>query len=96
MARIDREDPHYAEQAARALRAENITVDITPELRDERRTSPKEPAPANPSQPPSSTRPLSEPHRHPPQRPWPSAPPTSHAEHWLDEAAPLEARENAP
>ncbi|MFC8639831.1 hypothetical protein ACWGNY_21815 [[Kitasatospora] papulosa] len=35
MARIDREEPHYAEQAARALRAENITVDITPELRDE-------------------------------------------------------------
>ncbi|WP_263633836.1 DUF317 domain-containing protein [Streptomyces sp. 7G] len=35
MARIDREEPHYAEQAARALRAENITVDITPELRKE-------------------------------------------------------------
>ncbi|MFE9305982.1 DUF317 domain-containing protein [Streptomyces sp. NPDC006856] len=35
MARIDREEPHYAEQAARALRAENITVDITPELREE-------------------------------------------------------------
>ncbi|WP_097921942.1 DUF317 domain-containing protein [Streptomyces sp. wa1063] len=35
MARIDREEPHYAEQATRALRAENITVDITPELRDE-------------------------------------------------------------
>ncbi len=35
MARIDREEPHYAEQAAHALRSENITVDITPELRDE-------------------------------------------------------------
>ncbi|MFJ8978738.1 DUF317 domain-containing protein [Streptomyces sp. NPDC102282] len=35
MARIDGEEPHYAEQAARALRAENITVDITAELRDE-------------------------------------------------------------
>ncbi|MFJ4973215.1 DUF317 domain-containing protein [Streptomyces sp. NPDC088755] len=35
MARIDREEPHYAEQTARALRAENITVDITPELREE-------------------------------------------------------------
>ncbi|MFC8727172.1 MULTISPECIES: DUF317 domain-containing protein [Streptomyces] len=35
MARIDREEPHYAAQAARALRAENITVDITPELREE-------------------------------------------------------------
>ncbi|WP_371665726.1 hypothetical protein OG306_29340 [Streptomyces sp. NBC_01241] len=35
MARIDREEPHYAEQAARALQAENITVNITPELRDE-------------------------------------------------------------
>ncbi|MEU7405780.1 DUF317 domain-containing protein [Streptomyces sp. NPDC044948] len=35
MARIDREDPHYAEQAALALRAENLTVDITPGLRDE-------------------------------------------------------------
>ncbi|MFI1929345.1 DUF317 domain-containing protein [Streptomyces sp. NPDC020330] len=35
MARIDREEPHYAEQAALALRAENITVDITPELREE-------------------------------------------------------------
>ncbi|MER7315938.1 MULTISPECIES: DUF317 domain-containing protein [Streptomyces] len=35
MARIDREEPHHAEQAARALRAENLTVDITPELREE-------------------------------------------------------------
>ncbi|MFD3563550.1 hypothetical protein ACFWVU_28345 [Streptomyces sp. NPDC058686] len=35
MARIDREEPHYAQQAERALRAEGIAVDITPELRDE-------------------------------------------------------------
>ncbi|MGW9408866.1 DUF317 domain-containing protein [Streptomyces diastaticus] len=35
MARIDREEPHYAEQAALALRAENLPVDITPGLRDE-------------------------------------------------------------
>ncbi|ROQ70140.1 uncharacterized protein DUF317 [Streptomyces sp. 840.1] len=35
MARIDREEPHYAERAARALRAENIPVDITAELREE-------------------------------------------------------------
>ncbi|OKJ72210.1 DUF317 domain-containing protein [Streptomyces sp. CB02460] len=35
LARIDSEEPHYAEQAARALRAENLTVDITPELREE-------------------------------------------------------------
>ncbi|MFJ9085741.1 hypothetical protein ACIRL3_25300 [Streptomyces sp. NPDC102384] len=35
MARIDREEPHYAEQAARALRAEGVTVDITPQLREE-------------------------------------------------------------
>ncbi|MFD9841062.1 DUF317 domain-containing protein [[Kitasatospora] papulosa] len=35
MARIDSEEPHYAEQAAHALRAENLTVDITPELREE-------------------------------------------------------------
>ncbi|MEW1757542.1 DUF317 domain-containing protein [Streptomyces cyaneofuscatus] len=35
MARIDREEPHYAEQAALALRAENLTVDIAPGLRDE-------------------------------------------------------------
>ncbi|MFE4216252.1 DUF317 domain-containing protein [Streptomyces sp. NPDC056844] len=35
MARIDREEPHYAEQAARGLRAKNITVDITPALRKE-------------------------------------------------------------
>ncbi|MFJ4971126.1 DUF317 domain-containing protein [Streptomyces sp. NPDC088755] len=34
MARIDSEEPHYAEQAARALRAEHLTVDITPELRE--------------------------------------------------------------
>ncbi|MET8683723.1 DUF317 domain-containing protein [Streptomyces sp. NPDC004732] len=35
MARIDREEPHYAELAARALRAEGVTVDITPQLREE-------------------------------------------------------------
>ncbi|WP_216587995.1 hypothetical protein [Streptomyces brasiliscabiei] len=32
MARIDREEPPYAEQTARALRAEGVTVDITPQL----------------------------------------------------------------
>lgn len=35
MARIDREEPHYAELAAHALRAEGVTVDITPQLREE-------------------------------------------------------------
>lgn len=35
MTRIDREEPHYAELAARALRAEGVTVDITPQLREE-------------------------------------------------------------
>ncbi|WP_327352875.1 DUF317 domain-containing protein [Streptomyces sp. NBC_01304] len=35
MARIDREEAHYAELAARALRAEGVTVDITPQLREE-------------------------------------------------------------
>ncbi|CCK32005.1 hypothetical protein BN159_7626 [Streptomyces davaonensis JCM 4913] len=35
MARIDREEAHYAEQAARALRAAGVTVDITPQLREE-------------------------------------------------------------
>ncbi|WP_420036003.1 DUF317 domain-containing protein [Streptomyces sp. cg28] len=35
MARIDREEPYYADQAALALRAEGVTVDITPLLREE-------------------------------------------------------------
>ncbi|MBA2950243.1 DUF317 domain-containing protein [Streptomyces himalayensis] len=35
MARIDREEPYYAELAARALRAEGVTVDITPQLQEE-------------------------------------------------------------
>ncbi|MFE1836514.1 DUF317 domain-containing protein [Streptomyces sviceus] len=35
MARIDREEAHYAELAARALRVEGVTVDITPQLREE-------------------------------------------------------------
>ncbi|MFC7908236.1 DUF317 domain-containing protein [Streptomyces nigra] len=35
MARIDREEAHYAEQTASALRAEGVTVDITPQLREE-------------------------------------------------------------
>ncbi|MFD4257601.1 DUF317 domain-containing protein [Streptomyces sp. NPDC058534] len=35
MARIDREEPHYADQTAHALRAEGVTVDITPRLREE-------------------------------------------------------------
>lgn len=35
MARIDREEPYYADQAAHALRAEGVTVDITPLLREE-------------------------------------------------------------
>ncbi|ELS55918.1 DUF317 domain-containing protein [Streptomyces viridochromogenes] len=35
MARIDCEEAHYADQAAHALRAEGVTVDITPQLREE-------------------------------------------------------------
>lgn len=35
MARIDREEAHHAEQAAHALRAEGVTVDITPQLPEE-------------------------------------------------------------
>ncbi|MER5440849.1 DUF317 domain-containing protein [Streptomyces sp. NPDC002790] len=35
MARIDREEPYYADQAAHALRAEGVAVDITPRLREE-------------------------------------------------------------
>lgn len=35
MARIDREEAHYADQAAHALRAEGVTVDITPQLQEE-------------------------------------------------------------
>lgn len=35
MARIDREEAHYAEQAAHTLRAEGVIVDITPQLREE-------------------------------------------------------------
>ncbi|MGN9821559.1 DUF317 domain-containing protein [Streptomyces sp. SD11] len=34
MARIDREEPYWAERAAQALTAERITVEITPKLRD--------------------------------------------------------------
>ncbi|MER5440109.1 DUF317 domain-containing protein [Streptomyces sp. NPDC002790] len=35
MARIDREEPYYADQAANALRAEGVAVDITRQLREE-------------------------------------------------------------
>ncbi|MFD7017476.1 DUF317 domain-containing protein [Streptomyces sp. NPDC059928] len=35
LARIDREEAHYAELAARALRAEGVSVGITPQLREE-------------------------------------------------------------
>ncbi|MDL2075713.1 hypothetical protein QNN03_04605 [Streptomyces sp. GXMU-J15] len=35
MARIDREEPHYAELTAHALRAEGVRVDITPQLHEE-------------------------------------------------------------
>ncbi|AJC55093.1 DUF317 domain-containing protein [Streptomyces sp. 769] len=35
MVRIDREEPHHAHEAAHALRAQGITVDITPELLDD-------------------------------------------------------------
>lgn len=35
MAHVDREEAHYAEQAARALGEEGVTVDITPQLREE-------------------------------------------------------------
>lgn len=34
LARIDHEEPHWAEQAATALSAEDITTEITPRLRD--------------------------------------------------------------
>ncbi|WP_431045290.1 hypothetical protein ACQUSR_27430 [Streptomyces sp. P1-3] len=35
LARIDHEEPHYANQAARTLRQEGITVDITPGLQED-------------------------------------------------------------
>ncbi|WP_326731783.1 DUF317 domain-containing protein [Streptomyces phaeochromogenes] len=35
MARIDREEAHYADQTARAVRTQGVTVDITPRLREE-------------------------------------------------------------
>ncbi|NEB09757.1 DUF317 domain-containing protein [Streptomyces coelicoflavus] len=35
MARIDREEAYYADQAAHALRAKGVAVDITPRLREE-------------------------------------------------------------
>ncbi|MEU7161908.1 hypothetical protein [Streptomyces chrestomyceticus] len=35
LARIDHEEPHYAQQAAHALRAAGITVDITPALQED-------------------------------------------------------------
>lgn len=35
MARIDREEAHYADQAAHALRDQGATVDITPQLQEE-------------------------------------------------------------
>ncbi|WP_053803933.1 hypothetical protein [Streptomyces rimosus] len=34
LARIDHEEPHYAQQAAQALRTAGITVDITPALQE--------------------------------------------------------------
>ncbi|RSO06811.1 hypothetical protein DMH15_41900, partial [Streptomyces sp. WAC 06725] len=35
LARIDHEEPHYAQQAAQALRAAGLTVDITPALQED-------------------------------------------------------------
>ncbi|WP_162688547.1 MULTISPECIES: hypothetical protein [unclassified Streptomyces] len=35
LARIDHEEPYYADQAARALRIEGATVEITPSLQEE-------------------------------------------------------------
>jgi hypothetical protein len=37
LARIDYEEPHWAEQAATALSAEDITTEITPRLRCDHR-----------------------------------------------------------
>ncbi|KOG67373.1 MULTISPECIES: hypothetical protein [Streptomyces] len=35
LARIDHEEPHYAEHAAQALRAAGLTVEITPVLQED-------------------------------------------------------------